>query len=489
MPPQSEQNSPPALAAAPDDAQARAAQHRASRLLFSFGTGGLTLAAIYYAYTANVEDPFHLQVGILILCLAVLPCLLWAKRGGVQLPLFEVLMLTTANAYAIPLLAGHDQLAQLPVEKISEAGVAVVLYQVAAMCTYYSLRGRPITSPMFTREVISHDINRYIGYGLTITTIYTIITVFYDIIPSDIVGVTRAVFYGIGLVSVFVQARRWGLRDLGPTERSLFLFNMVVQVIIQFSTLFLVGGISIILLALVGYVSGSRKIPVLAIVVIGSITALLHNGKAPMRVIYWESATTRIQPKVFDLPGFFFDWVQYGLSVENSGPDDKKMANKLLDRTSLFHLLCIVVSRTPEFQPHLNGETYAQIPAQFVPRFFWPDKPSAHKGSNTLAIYYGMQGQDDVAKTTVGFGTITEAYANYGFFGIGLLGALYGAVYRKIQLSTAKSPLLSYPGLLTIILMAWSFQIEYTLSMWLSSMFQAIVAVIGIPFILRNFLG
>jgi hypothetical protein len=42
---------------------------------------------------------------------------------------------------------------------------------------------------------------------------------------------------------------------------------------------------------------------------------------------------------------------------------------------------------------------------------------------------------------------------------------------------------------LLVLLMAWSFQTELTLSIWLSSLFQAAVAVLGMPFVLRNFLG
>jgi hypothetical protein len=37
--------------------------------------------------------------------------------------------------------------------------------------------------------------------------------------------------------------------------------------------------------------------------------------------------------------------------------------------------------------------------------------------------------------------------------------------------------------------MAWSFQTELTMSIWLSSLFQAAVAVLGMAFVLRRVLG
>jgi len=39
------------------------------------------------------------------------------------------------------------------------------------------------------------------------------------------------------------------------------------------------------------------------------------------------------------------------------------------------------------------------------------------------------------------------------------------------------------------VLMAWSFQSELTMAAWISSFYQACIAVIGVPFVLRNFIG
>ena len=60
------------------------------------------------------------------------------------------------------------------------------------------------------------------------------------------------------------------------------------------------------------------------------------------------------------------------------------MAKKLLERSSLFHILCLVVDNSPDPLPFLGGETYAYIPGQFVPRLFWPEKPHAHIATDVL---------------------------------------------------------------------------------------------------------
>jgi hypothetical protein len=461
---------------------------RNPRLMFLVSTILLVLACGYFAVTSRVSDPLHLYIGLTIFCLATLPALLWAKGGGRQLPLFEVLMLTTANSYAMPILSGHEQMAIFPDDLVSHAGLGVILYQAVAILTYGFVGGHPGRSRFFTDEVLSRDIHRFIGYGLTITTVYTYITTFHDLIPNDLVGVLRAVFYGIGLVSAFVQAQRWGTGELSSQERILFSINLAIQVTIQFSTLFLVGGMSIVILALVGYVSGSRRLPFILTIVALLLTSLLHSGKSAMRAKYWDSTGGHRQATITELPAFYGEWIEAAMQPVE-GPADKKMAGKLLERSSLVHILCLVMSITPERLPYLDGLTYSHIPGQFIPRFFWPEKPVGHISTYTLSIYYGLQREEDVSKTTIGFGTLAEAYANFGFFGMGMVACFYGVLYKKLQMSSINSPILSYAGLLQIVLMAWSFQTEYPMSMWLSSMFQACVAVIGLPFIIRNLFG
>ena len=49
--------------------------------------------------------------------------------------------------------------------------------------------------------------------------------------------------------------------------------------------------------------------------------------------------------------------------------------------------------------------------------------------------------------------------------------------------------MLSYPGLVLIVLMAWSFQAELTMAAWIGSLYQACAVVLGIPFVVRNFIG
>jgi hypothetical protein len=453
------------------------------RRLFRGGIVALAVTVGYYAFNAQVASVTELYEGLAIIVLASLPSLLWARRAAHSFPVFEIFMLTGVNIYALPLLNGQSQLQAYSESVVETAAAAVLFFQLTATITYSAIRGLPRTTPFWTEEVISGDIGKYLGYGLVVTTIYTAISTFSDVVPSDLEGPLRAVFFGIGIISTFIQGRRWGLGDLTYQEKIFYVSNLVLQVIFSFATLFLISGISIIVLALLGYVSGSKRRPVIAIAIVVPIVALLHNGKTAMREKYWNQ--DRPTPGLIELPGFFFEWIQAGLDFHQKGG----LTKNLIERTSLFQMICLVVDNTPDRLPYLNGETYAQIPGQFVPRLFWPNKPGAHISTDTLSVFYGLQRPEDTQKTTIAFGLLAEAYANFGFYGVGLLGFAFAFCLKKYSMWTLESLPLSYAGLLLVLFMAWSFQTELTLSVWLSSLFQSIVSVLGVAFVMRRVFG
>ena len=457
--------------------------------LFSGGLLALAVTLGYFAFNAKVDDPLHLYLGLLIIVGAAYPSLQWAKRDDRKFPVFEVLLLTAINTYAIPLLSGHEGLQAYPNETITVAALGVILYLAVANAAFAITRARPKRTRNWTEEIVSSNIADYLAYGMIITTAYTMINLLTTWIPADLNGPVRAVCYGVGIISTFIQSRMWGLGTLAHHRKASFLVQIFLQVFFNWAALFLIQGISILVLALLGFISGGKKIPILALAITLPIIGVLHNGKSMMRSKYWEGGAP--MPSLAGIPAFYSEWIGYGLNLSKDGEsaEDHHKGAKLLERTSLFHVLCLVVDNTPERQPYLEGATYAFVPGQFVPSFFWKDKPRAHVATNYLSVYYGLQDENSTNKTTIAFGMLAEAFANFGFFGIASLGAIFGIFLKKIGEWATYSPILSYPGLLLVVLMAWSFQSELTMAAWLSSLYQACMAVLGVPFVMRNFLG
>jgi hypothetical protein len=454
---------------------------------FSLSLAGVAVLLGYYALKADVGAEMHLLLGLLIAVLSTAPALAWVKRARTSLPAFEVFMLTGLNAYALPLLSGHEALLRYSVDEITTAALAVVVFQISAIALYETTSGPPQTGRFWRDELITQNIGQWLLYGMAVNTGYTCVSTFTTLVPSSLEGIFRAVFFGIGLICTFITSRRLGANELTPGERSFFFFILVVQCLTTMATLFLVGAVSTLLLAVIGYVSSSRRVPFVLAITILAVLAVLHNGKSAMRDLYWKG-DDRIIPSPTQLPAFYTQWVREGIKP-SSNSEETKLAAKLVDRTSLFQMMCLVTSITPSQQPFLRGETYFDIPAQLVPRFLWANKPLGHVSTSKLSVYFGIQSEEDTEKTTIGFGLLAEAYANFGFIGLLGVGGLFGFTIKKAQCWASESPMLSGGGLLIVILLAWSFQTEFTLSMWISSFYQACLAILAVPYALNAFLN
>jgi hypothetical protein len=460
---------------------------RRSRQLYRLGLGAALATVAYYIVKSDIADPLHLYLGIVIVGLAFYPALRWARVGNFQFPVFEVFMLTTVTAYALPLLNGHSQLKYYDSATISLAGLLVIIFQGSAIVAFYWIPARPGRGTFWTAELVSTNSMRFLRAGVVACTLHSYASQFTDWIPYEVSGEVRAVFFGVGIVSSFVLARMWGQGVLVRGDRVLLAVMLSIQVILSVSSLVMISGISTLLLAVLGYISGGRKVPLLLLVPSLVFFAILHNGKSQMRERYWSEARGgQVQVPLGDLPAFYAEWSTAGLA---GGGEETAATSKIIDRASLFHIVCLVVSRTPEYQDYLYGQTYGYIPGQFVPRFLWPGKPEGHVATNAIGIYYGMIDQESTLKTTIAIGLLAEAYANFGLIGGVLIGAFMGFFLRKATGLAALSPMLSPGGLLLVVLMAWSFQTELTLSIWLSSLFQALVAVVALPLLVRRFLG
>lgn len=456
------------------------------RRVFRTGLICLGLLAGYVGLNANVDSQVHLFLGLLILFLALLPFLLWLRSGGSRFPVIETMMALGANAYAIPLLNGHLLLVHFPVETITRAGLVVLSFQLAAFWTYRLVGGRPGRSPFWTEPVVTPRLERSIAYGMILSAVYHFLVTFTELIPGQYESILRAVFFGIGVLSAFVTTRRWGRGELSREDQVVFSVALLFQAIIMCTGLLLIGAITLCGIALLGFLSGGRRLPWPAIIVLFFAFAVLHNGKVPMREKYWEEGHP---PLTFsEVPAFYSEWMAYGLSTPFVG-GERSAGARLLERSSLLHILCLVVQYTPERQPHLNGETYGYVLPQLVPRLLWPEKPRSHIATYRLSIYYGLQDEDATERTTIAFGLLAEAYANFGLLGGVALGIVFGFVFKRLDRLSSLSPQFSLAGILMILLTAWSLNSELTLAVWVSSLFQAMVVALGVPFAVRKLTG
>jgi hypothetical protein len=463
-----------------------AVEEASSEKLFRLGCAVLTAVVALAWWRSPLTDPLQLLAGIAIIVLGCTPSLLWARHRRPWFPCFEISTLTCVVFYGMPLLSRHDELKHYSDPVLQNAGFLVVTYLTTAIAGFNSVRA-PHNAPYWaTVKLLPDNIQRYLPLGLLLNMAYLYIDRFTTLIPHELLGPIRALCFGLGTITAFILCCEWGRDRLSREIKIFFVISLVIQVIILFSHLYLISGMSMLILSVIGYTTTRRHVPWLILVLCLPLIAILHNGKSQMREIYWRDKVEL--PSLTGLPAFFIQWIELGLQ-ENDPADSSSLASKLAERASLFQMLCMSVDQVPSIHPHLEGESYIDIPAQVIPRFLWPDKPSSLMSNIRLAVYFNLVDPDDPFSTSIAFGVISEAFINFGFIGVLLLGLLTGVGFKHIVLRSSGAPLFSAIGIFMILLTAWSFQAEQVMATWLSSLFQACAISIGVPLAWKQFFG
>jgi hypothetical protein len=190
-------------------------------------------------------------------------------------------------------------------------------------------------------------------------------------------------------------------------------------------------------------------------------------------------------------PAFFCDWFELSAKQIFFRPtpaiatpsaaataDDGDGPQSFLERASLMHLFLRVQRMSPGQVPFLRGETYGIIPGLLIPRMLDEQKARSHLGTYLLAIHYGLQRPEDTLSTTIGFGLINEAEANFGVPGCLVLGLFLGTFYGLAARWSSSYPLLSLRAFFTILVLTVAFENEFTAGVFVTAIFQGACALL-----------
>lgn len=353
---------------------------------------------------------------------AILPLYLWLQAGAPGMPALPIISGLSIQYYALPILRGD--MATVDAGQISGAAASVGSFLMSAAFAYWFFlhaagrRGSGHgSSPPDNGPVVKLA---FLGMGGGVVFYLALLSGWLDWVGSYF-GLVRAIIYTFTSIACFLlgSARASGLLR-GP--RWLVALGLLTAVLMfAVSGLLLVGGVMNLLAVILGYLVTARRIPWLGLAIVFAMVSVFQAGKSDIRDKYWSSDQG---VGMLDIPGMMLDWFETGLTVVASG----EVHTDALQRASLLWVVARVQEETPEPIPYLGGETYAMLPSMIVPRFVEPDKINSQAALNLLSVRYGIQSEELTGTTTVGFGLIAEAFANFGFTGVLLVGAFFGAL-------------------------------------------------------------
>ncbi len=139
-------------------------------------------------------------------------------------------------------------------------------------------------------------------------------------------------------------------------------------------------------------------------------------------------------------------------------------------------MLLMVQKKSPNEVPFFNGATYEFIPRLLVPRFIDSQKGISHAGNQMLSVNYGLIELEYVGSVSIGWGLITEAYANFGYLGVAGLAIFLAVYYSIFTRLTVGVPMTSLRFVLGLLALAAA-TAQDTMGIFVTSQFQGMVGV------------
>jgi hypothetical protein len=379
--------------------------------------------------------------------------------------------------YAMPLLRG--QIAIYGSDEVVGAAATVGVFLITATlaCAPFltQIRGqsRILSLDFFT----GNEITRLIFAGLAAAILFHLagmteslgwLGAWSSVLRSFALtfGSIACYFVGFARASGLLKGRRWAAALIG----------LCALIGVAFSSLFLIGGIMNGLAAVLGYIVTAKRVPWIGVGVAMTMLSILHAGKGEMRQKYWAARSQEMQSSVVQLPAVMAEWVTVGTGALVYGSETN--TSSIFERASLLHILLLVRRATPDFIPYLEGETYALLPSMLVPRFVDTEKTTSQAALSLLSLRYGLQQIGQSSTTTIGWGMVAEAFANFGMFAVIAVGALFGMLCGVLTRMSINASPVSLAMMITIAATQVMINLEMDFSYFAITLAQTLVAVL-----------
>lgn len=378
--------------------------------------------------------------GALLVGVCVLPVVLWRRRSGRGLPMFELICLSYAAQYALPLYLQPNQLvvnSQVVLFSWDQAiqAIIIVLLGIAVMVASYYAAKRVLAR----REDLRLDLplpgdarTRYIACGLAVGLGALALT---DLGLSPAGASGLGAFFRVAADQTYVAIALLGLAVHRREMQGRWILALYASVVVA-ALLGLVSGllenalIPLAVLAIV-YWRGRGRPPLRLFLVGVVIFVLLDSVKMEYRSEVWYGGQqTSIVGKLglwAGLTGAAIERLATADPAAELGPLVQNAGNRL----DLLHTFMYVREATPQIVPYFDGSTYSYLAYGWIPRFLWPGKPQAQINTRDATIDYGLLKPGN--STSIGLGQPAEAYANFGTLGVIVVLALEGLFFAVID--------------------------------------------------------
>lgn len=407
---------------------------------------------------------------------AFYPLYVWARSKVLGIPIMPAYAIVHLVYYGLPFAGGHPVTQEFDfAEKWFAA--ATVAAALLIMTMIWAQLAKPAPPRIRVVKMLSMDKN---AIPILIACLVAAISFQSNLIShvvtmsSEIYGVVRAILLTLGLLSIFCLAFLHGAGTLRAAPKYLFLVLAVALIAYHAVSLYLITAAQYAFALTFGYMLGSGRVPWKLMLVILALLAVFQAGKEDVRLKYTSEGYS--VPSTFELLG---EWFNTGAeNLLNPRSADDRGPVPLIHRASLVQMLLKTQTEAPTTVPYLYGSTYIYIPALIVPRIIWPERPNTSEMLVQLNEEYGLLTRESAESTSIGWGLIAEANANFGFFGCIGIAILLGVFVGLTQRLFGRFSFLSARGMAALLIMFGLVAMEASMAQFVTTLAQSLVSVV-----------
>lgn len=431
--------------------------------------------------TADQDDPGVSAAGVLLALVSLLPFYVWLLGWSHGLPIWPVFSLVLGMTYALPMLQDPETLDSYTPFDVIVGGMTTVGFILLASTVWVFMTSQTPPAPRKVFMIEEHHAVRYLLLFVAGGVLFGLNQLAGWIsFPGNLMSVVRGIAMSLNALALFVLAYYHGRGLLDARALVLFILGAAATMIMGMTSLMLAQAIVPVAMVIFGYMLGSNKLPWRMMTLVFVVMAILHAGKYEMRKQYWSEGGPALNLEI--LPQFYLDWFNFGLEELGgfagviSGPQKEESPSSVFDRSGNLHMLLLVQQKSPEEIPFLNGSTYEPIPRLLIPRFLDDAKGISHAGNIMLSMHYGLQTEEQTKSTSIAWGLVPEAYANFGYLGVAALAVVLGIFYSIVTKATVGVPMTSLRFVLGLLIMAAATKAD-TMGVFVTTQFQGVVGV------------
>lgn len=405
-------------------------------------SGAIYLAIIFaYAvlFTFWQVEPLPIGVhalGVLIFATSLIPLMLWTARGQRGLPMFELIVLSYALQYSVPLytqshgLVIRSQFVPVSWQSLGQVLVLVELGLVAFIAGYYLFLRSPLAAaaPRLDLPFIRQRRLAYIcGSFLLGGAIMLLSAAGVSLLQTPTLGALTRLLASQFNIALILLAYHVYDQPKAPRGQHILLYTaLAFTFLVGLSTGMIENAFIPLVSVFIARWQVRRQLPWHWLLAAGLLFVVLNPAKFSFRSLVWYGSTNYT---LGDRIGLWSD-----LATESAGSllqptfasDREDAVLGALGRFDLVHKFAYVRTMTPQVVPYYQGSTYAYFLVAWIPRAIWPDKPTATGGANdSMDVDYQLKYEGQA--TSIGIGLLPEAYANFGLVGVVLIMLLQGA--------------------------------------------------------------